>query len=165
MNSNEYLRRIEEAFQGEVLGEAMFQAMAGAMEDPERRYQMRVLEQLEIETKELLRAHVKRLGGDATESASARETGIAQAATLAAMSWAKFIHIFRREVAKFVVRFEEFENSGRTADLQMLAALTAHERALQAFSERESSGSGSSADSLEPVLKLLKVVPPRTTQD
>ncbi|MFZ1886821.1 MAG: hypothetical protein WAU33_02220 [Candidatus Binataceae bacterium] len=165
MNPNEYLRRIEEAFQGEVLGEAMFHAMAGAMEDPERRYQMRVLEQLEIETKELLRANVKRLGGDATESASARQTGIAQAATLAKMPWAKYMHIFRREVTKFVARFEELENSGPTADLQMLAALTAHERALQSFSEREFSGSGSSADPLEPVLKLLKVVPPRTTQD
>ena len=47
MNSEQYLRTLEEFFQGEVTGEALFHTLAEALEDPERRYQMRVLEQLE----------------------------------------------------------------------------------------------------------------------
>ena len=82
MNSEQYLRTLEEFFQGEVTGEALFHTLAEALEDPERRYQMRVLEQLERETKELLRENLRPLGGDIGESASARATGIAQAKAL-----------------------------------------------------------------------------------
>jgi hypothetical protein len=42
MNSEQYVRTLEEFFQGEVTGEALFHALAEALEDPERRYQMRV---------------------------------------------------------------------------------------------------------------------------
>src|SRR5271156_2865331 len=121
MNPDEYIRRLEEIFQGEVLGEAMFHTLAGALVDPEHRYKMTVLEQLEIETKELLHNNLKRLGGDTTESASARENGIAQATALAGMPWEKFMHVFQREVAKFVARFEELEKSGPPADARLLA--------------------------------------------
>ncbi len=159
MNSDEYTRRIEEAFQGEVSGQAMFHDLAERIQDPEHRYKMRVAERLEIETKELLRPLAERLLGHVDESAAARETGISQANALAAMPWAKFMHVFRREVAKFVTRFEELERAAPPSDAKVLAALTAHERALQSFSERECSGS--SADSLDPVIKLLKVVPAR----
>jgi hypothetical protein len=159
MNSEQYLRTLEEFFQGEVTGEALFHALGEALEDPEHRYQMRVLEQLERETKELLRENIGRLGGDIGESAAARATGIAQAKALAAMPRAKFMHIFGREVRKFVARFEEVEKSGPAHGAKILAAVTAHERALLSFSERESSGAGS--DPLEPVISLLKVVPPR----
>ena len=87
MNSEQYLRTLEEFFQGEVTGEALFHTLAEALEDPERRYQMRVLGQLERETKELLLENLRPLGGDIGESASARATGIAQAKALAAMPW------------------------------------------------------------------------------
>jgi hypothetical protein len=163
MNQDEYVRTLAEIFQDEVLGEAMFHSLASALQDPEHRYKMRVLEQLEIETKELLRHNLNRLAGGTMESTSAREAGIAQATALAAMPWDKFMHVFRREVAKFVARFEELEKSGPPADSRLLAAVTAHERALQSFSERECSGS--TADSLEPVIRLLRFVPPRTAQE
>ena len=159
MNSEQYLRTLEEFFQGEVTGEALFHTLAEALEDPERRYQMRVLEQLERETKELLLENLRPLGGDIGESASARATGIAQAKALAAMPWAKVLHIFEREVRKFVAHFEEVEKAGSAHGAKLLAAVTAHERALLSFSERESSGTA--GDPLDPVIPLLKVVPAR----
>lgn len=163
MNSEQYLRTLEEFFQGEVTGEALFHALGEALEDAEHRYQMRVLEQLERETKELLRENIGRLGGDVRESGSARATGIAQAKTIATMPWAKFMHIFEREVRKFVARFEEVEKSGPAQGAQLLAAVTAHERALLSFSTRQSSDAA--GDPLEPVISLLKVVPPRHEAD
>ncbi|MGO9449558.1 MAG: hypothetical protein ACLQDV_00725 [Candidatus Binataceae bacterium] len=159
MNPTEYAREIEAAFQGEVQGAAMFHALSERLQDPEHRYKMRVLEQLEIETGEALRPLVERLQGAVCESATARETGIAQASVLAAMPWAKLMHVFHREVTKFVAHFEEVEKAGPATDSGILAALTAHERALQSFSQRECSGAG--ANSLEPVVKLLRVTPAR----
>ena len=159
MNSEQYLRTLEEFFQGEVTGEALFHTLAEALEDPERRYQMRVLEQLERETKELLLENLRPLGGDIGESASARATGIAQAKALAAMPWAKVLHIFEREVRKFVAHFEEVENAGPEHGARLLAAVTAHERALLSFSECASAGGA--GDPLDPVTSLLKVVPAR----
>jgi dimethylamine/trimethylamine dehydrogenase len=157
MNSEQYLRTLEEFFQGEVTGEALFHTLAEALEDPERRCQMRVLEQLERETKELLRENIGPLGGDIAESASARATGIAQAKALAAMPWAKVMHIFEREVRKFVAHFEKVEQAGPAYGAKLLAAVTAHERALLSFSERASTGAD--GDPLDRVVSLLKVVP------
>jgi hypothetical protein len=70
MNTEQYVRTLEEFFQGEVTGEALFHSLAEALEDPERRYQMRVLEQLERETKEFLRENIRPLCRDIAESAS-----------------------------------------------------------------------------------------------
>ncbi|MGO9604236.1 MAG: hypothetical protein ACLQAT_12725 [Candidatus Binataceae bacterium] len=159
MSPTDYAREIAAAFQGEVQGAAMFHALSERLQDPEQRYKMRVLEQLEIETSEVLRPLAERLRGTINESATARETGIAQAAVLAAMPWAKLMHVFRREVTKFVAHLEELEKAAPAADSGTLAALSAHERALQSFSERECSGAG--ANSLEPVVKLLRVKPSR----
>ena len=75
------------------------------------------------------------------------------------MPWAKVMHIFEREVRKFVAHFEEVENAGPEHGAKLLAAVTAHERALLSFSERESSGAA--GDPLDPVISLLKVVPTR----
>ncbi len=159
VDADQYLRTLEGFFQGEVTGEAMFRSMAEALDDSEHRYQMRVMQQLECETKELLREKVKALGGDTAESATAREIGMTQAKALVAMPRSKFIHIFKREVTKFVARFEEFEKAGPASDAKLLAAVTAHEKALLAFSERESSGA--SATALDPIVALLRVVPQR----
>jgi hypothetical protein len=150
MNSEQYVRTLEEFFQGEVTGEVLFHTLAEALEDPERRYQMRVMEQLE---------RIRPLCGDIAESASACATGIAQAKALAAMPWAKVMHIFDREVRKFVAHFEEVEKAGPAHGAKLLAAVTAHERALLSFSERASAGAA--GDPLDPVISMLKVVPAR----
>jgi hypothetical protein len=75
------------------------------------------------------------------------------------MPWAKVMHIFEREVRKFVAHFEEVEKAGPAHGAKLLAAGTAHERALLSFSERASAGAG--GDPLDPVVSLLKVVPAR----
>jgi hypothetical protein len=75
------------------------------------------------------------------------------------MPWAKVMHIFEREVRKFVAHFEKVEKAGPAHGAKLLAAVTAHERALLSFSERESSGPASNP--LDPVICLLKVVPAR----
>ena len=52
--ASDYKTYLEERFQGEVYGEALFRTMANLCEDPARARKFRVLEQLERETKEFL---------------------------------------------------------------------------------------------------------------
>ena len=75
------------------------------------------------------------------------------------MPWAKVMHIFEREVRKFVAHFEKVEKAGPAHGARLLAAVTAHERALLSFSERASAAAP--GDALDPVISLLKVVPAR----
>ena len=69
------------------------------------------------------------------------------------------MHIFEREVRKFVAHFEEVGKAGPAHGAKLLAAVTAHERASLSFAERASAGAA--ADPLAPVISLLKVVPAR----
>ena len=57
-----YETYLEERFQGEVMGEAAFGSWAAAASDPEVVHKVRVLEQLERETKEKLADELRALG-------------------------------------------------------------------------------------------------------
>ena len=57
------LRRVTAVFQGESNGEAMFGGLAALWQDPEQAYKLRVLHQLEVETKAKARSLVAALGG------------------------------------------------------------------------------------------------------
>jgi hypothetical protein len=62
-----YAAYVEECFQGEVSGEALFRTMVSRCEDAEARRKLCVLEQLERETKELLRPALEETGRSARE--------------------------------------------------------------------------------------------------
>lgn len=66
--SSEYKTYLEERFQGEVYGEALFRTMAESCDDSEKARKFRVLEQLERETKEYLRPVVREAGYSGVES-------------------------------------------------------------------------------------------------
>ncbi len=66
---------------------------------------------------------------------------------------------FKKTIAEYVEFFERLEADGRPEDRKVLAAVTAHERAIQAFAESEVAGQ--SETSLEPVLALLDRPPAR----
>ena len=60
--ADEYAAYIEERYQGEVFGEAFMRAMAEVRTDPDEVRKFRALEQLERETKEMLRPAVEESG-------------------------------------------------------------------------------------------------------
>ncbi len=136
MDHTDYRSRIREVFQGEIYGEALFVSLAERFDDSDRRYKMRVLAQLETETKERVRPLLARLGCDQAEDDSARERGARHAAKLAAVPWQELMLRFRGEIAKYVASFEELQAAGAAEDAEILAHVTAHERALLAFRSR-----------------------------
>jgi hypothetical protein len=157
--ADDYLERVEQSYQGEVFGEAIFRELAAKCGDPETTYKWRVLEQLERETKERLKPLVAELGGDLEEDPTRFSQGQHLAAKWAKQSWDEIMLWFRDELPGYVRFFENLEADARDQDRELLGKVTAHERALLDFAEHEIAGRGDR--SLEPVLALLDRPPRR----
>jgi len=138
--SDGYEQRVEQAYQGEVYGEALFRELSARSAHEEERAKWQVLQQLEAETKARLRPLVEALGGTAAEDPAQVERGIRYAAKLADTPWLDLMAEFRDELPRYVRWFEELEGMGRPEDLAVLRAATQHERAILAFAEAELAG-------------------------
>lgn len=126
-----FAKYLIERFQGEVYGEAVFAAMADADPDPEARYKWRVLEALERETKEYLERALRDRGHSVEESQELRAQGDKLGRSA--------------------------ERSAPADGLAIARHVTAHERAILEFADREIAGR--TADSPGPVLALLSSPP------
>jgi hypothetical protein len=155
MASN-YAEYVNERYQGEVYGEALFRGLADRADVETLREKLRVLEQLERETKDLLREEVAWLGLDTRESPERQAEGEELAKRLSSVPWATFMKGFLAEVNKLIAEFERSETLALAGKEQLLRHVTAHERALGQFAELELSGA---SDSLAAVKALLKEVP------
>ncbi len=157
-----FLKYLEERFQGEVFGEAIFAAMAEAEPDPDARYKWRVLEALERETKEYLARALRDRGHDAKESEEQRANGEKLGGRLVAVPRAMFMAGFRTEVVRFVAEYEAAEASAPADGLEIARHVTAHERAILEFTDHELAGR--TTDSPAPVLALLLDPPPPSSR-
>ena len=156
--SSDYKAYLEERFQGEVYGEALFRTIADLATEPERTRKFRVLEQLERETKELLREAVRDAGGSGQESPKRISDGKALGAELAKASWHGLMSGFQVELERFVADFERAEALAPAGKESLLRHVTSHERALLEFATVELEAQQSS-DSLASVVALLRSPP------
>jgi hypothetical protein len=153
--SPEILARIEEAYQGEVFGLAMYAAIADAQADPVRRWKWQVLTQLEAETKAQIAGLLERLGGDTREQEHSRRNGLKEARAINRLPWLDMIEAFKADLPSLV---EDYANLQRQAallgdDARVLIRLTHHEVVTLEFCERELAGDSES--STDPVLAML----------
>jgi hypothetical protein len=155
----QFAKYLDERFQGEVYGEAVFAAMAEACAGAETRYQWRVLEALERETKEYLARALRERSLPAEPSPELRAQGEKLGRTLAGVPRELFMKGFRGEVSRFVSEYEAAEASVPEDGLEIARHVTAHERAILDFADRELEGRTS--DSLEPVIAFLADPPAR----
>jgi hypothetical protein len=126
-----------ESYQGEVLGEALFGALAECQTDPDRRRQLQVLTLLERATKELAEPVFDKRRLDRGDTA----TTLAQAAELAAATagipWEEFLGSFEAITAQFLEKyFELVDLAIDEAERGVAEAYVAHEQALAAFARR-----------------------------
>lgn len=157
--TDEFVTYLTERFQGEVYGEAVFQAMAEAEADPDMRWKWRVLETLERETKEYLDRALRVRGHEVKPSDEAWAQGRKLGTRLAGVPRAVFLPGLRGEVQKFVAEYEAAEALA-PADGRVIAQhVTAHERAILDFTDLELAGRGTESPS--PVLALLANPPAR----
>jgi hypothetical protein len=153
-----YETYLEERYQGEVYGEALFRTMAEHCGDVVRARKFRVLQQLERETKEFLVPALKQAGLSATESPERVEEGVKLGAQLAKAPWSDLMGGFRTELERFVGEFERAESLAPAGAEELLRHVTRHEQALLEFATRELEG-GDAETSLDAVLALLRDAP------
>ncbi len=156
--ASNYKTYLEERFQGEVYGEALFRTMGDLCEDAERARKFRVLERLERETKEFLLPALREAGGSGEEDPRRIAEGETLGANLAKAPWADLMRGFEGELRRFVEDFERAEAVAPVGKESLLRHVTTHERALLDFATRELEGS-KAGNSLESVVALLRTPP------
>ena len=142
-----------ELYQGEVLGEVVFDALLATAENADQRWKLSMLLQLETETKARLRPVLAALGIDLAESAEMRSQGLALAASLGPLPWAeKMSTIYVLLSETFVPRYEQIEASF-TGNSEAAKSMVEHETALMEMARREAAGeSEGSAAGVEALL-------------
>jgi hypothetical protein len=152
-----YRTYLEERFQGEVYGEATFRKMAEvcAAGDPGRAARLRVLEQLERETKERLLSAIREAGGAGEPDPARIEEGERIGAQMASAPWTDLLRGMCTELEKLVDEFERAESLAPAGREALLKHVTDHERALLDFARRELDPDDR-VDSLAPVQALLR---------
>jgi len=126
------------AYQGEVLGEALFGHMADRMDDEDHVAKMRVLAELERRTKEAVAPALERAGLSTAPEDESLQTAEALAGA-AGTPWKDLMATFEPITSQFCAmyrRIGELDPSEKeTSDL-----LVAHELALVAFARAEIAG-------------------------
>ena len=136
------------AYQGEVLGEALFGRIADRLDDPDHAAKMRVLSTLERKTKEAIAPSLERAGLSTEPDPEMLTLADALAVD---MPWSEFLAATQSITEQYIplyVRIGELDPSEQPAsDL-----LVAHEAALRAFARAELAGD--TATSLDPINAL-----------
>ena len=149
-----YTSYLEECFHGETNGEALFRVLADASTSDDARRKLRVLEQLERETKEFLRAALVAEGRSIHDEPKHVADGEKLGHRLSKLTWHELMNVFEPSLVRFVERFEQSEQLAPPGKQHVLQHFTAHERALLEFTKHELEGRH--ADSLTPVVALLR---------
>jgi len=161
MNRAEYLSAVNEfIYQGEVLGEAVFNLYLGLEENAERRYKLATLLQLESETKVRLRPFMTQLGlSIAQEDVRDRVAEFAQ--SYASKSWQQRMEELAGITNFFLEKFREIENDAPASEREVAHSMVVHESALNKFAQLELAGDAN--NSLNDVIAQLQfpLPPPR----
>ena len=145
-----------EAYEGEVLGEALFGALASRQVDAGRRHQLEVLTTLERATKELAAPILERRGLARGDSIASAEMGRELAAGVADVPWDEFLRSFEPVTSQFLATYRRLvELASDESERAVARAYVDHEQALMVFVRRalgEEPG-----EPLEPILTLAHV--------
>ena len=145
-----------EAYQGEVLGEALFGYLAERETDPERRRVLEAMTTLERATKDLAAPVFARHGWELGDVEATRQGVLASAAQVAEMPWDDFLRSIPPVADTYLVKYRQLVADVDDAEDRAVAeAYVEHELALVACARRalgEEDG-----DALEPILALPHV--------
>jgi hypothetical protein len=158
MSNDAFIQGLNELYQGEVVGEAIFNSMLSLFDEPGLRYKIAVMFQLETETKARLRPTLMQLGMDITEQKASRDAGLSVAASLEGKDWNEVMLALREIVKPYVERYKEIA-AGAPQEYQIVAeSMAVHEESLYDFIEAELAGDG--AQALADIVAQLHHVPP-----
>lgn len=142
---SEYADLLLDAYRGELLGEALFGAMADTEGDDAQREKLRALEAVEARTASRLAVLIETSRIDAGDEQAPRADGLRLAEGMGDQPWLPFLESLRSALPAYLANFERLRSIGAPDD-PILAELVAHEQAVDRFAELE--GEGRSAEAL-----------------
>lgn len=131
---------LQDLYQGEIIGEALFDRMLDFYEDPVHRYKVALMLQLETETKARLRPAMLELGIDIRELEASRAAGLEMAASLAGKSWTGAMTMLHEALLPFVDRYTGIAAQAPAAYRELAQSMVRHETSLLRFAAAESAG-------------------------
>jgi hypothetical protein len=157
-----HLAALQEFYQGEILGEAMFDAMLRSVRDASERYKIALMLQLETETKARLRPFLAAQGLPLQEDPQMRPQGEEFARKWAHASWHEKMSELARSIDETWLPRYRALTSTLPASLRAVGeSMVAHEQALLEMARRELAGN---AESDQPVRHLLAHALPRPAE-
>lgn len=153
---------IEELYQGEVLGEGLFNRMLRDLDDERQRHVVGSMLQLETETKAYLRQAAASRGLPVMEDDAQRAAGEHVAESLQGMRWIEKMGRLQAGIGgRYLPRFELLASGARPEDVDVTSLMVRHEAALLDVVTREAAGdTRSSLDPLRPLLRWPLSPPP-----
>ena len=157
MNRSEYLSGVREFFyEGEMLGEAVFERYLELETDPVRQLKWAALLQLETETKARLRPFLMGLGlSIARKDESERVTEFANA--FASKSWQQHMEEIIAVTGYYLQGFRSLEAAAPESERAIAQSMVAHEASIYRFAELELAGEAKK--SLDDVIAQLRWPP------
>jgi hypothetical protein len=148
------LAALEEFYQGEILGEAMFDAMLKSARTESERYKIALMLQLETETKARLRPHLAAQGLPLQEDPQMRPRGEQEARALERATWNEKMSALAQSLSQIWLPRYRVLTATLPASLRAVGeSMVAHEQALLEMAQREVAGDSQRSD--EPVRALL----------
>jgi len=149
------LHPVEELYQGEVFGEAVFDRMLRDLDDDRQRHVVGSLLQLETETKALLRPAMAARGLPLAEDGAQRTAGVATGASLSSLTWLAKMQGLRDGIAgHYLPRYQQLVAEAAPEDREVTELMVRHETALLEVVTREAAGE--TEGSLAPLADLLR---------
>jgi hypothetical protein len=154
MNRTEYLSAVNEFFyQGEVLGEAVFDSFVRLEKNADRQYKWGTLLQLETETKARLRPFLTQLGLSIVQE-DMREKVAEFSKDYASKSWSQHMEAIAGVTDWYLEKFREIERAAPESEREVAHQMVLHEAALNRFAKLELAGD--STNSLHDVIAQLQ---------
>jgi hypothetical protein len=147
---------LSEAFQGEVLGEALFALLAEREDEADRVAQWRRLEHLERHVKARLRAELKRLGGPVGEDPAKRGDGRNLAVGLSALGADAAGAAIAAEVRNNIERTRKALTTLSGKEEAAARFYLGHQRAIVAYLDSQGAAEDPKGEADDPVKRFLE---------
>jgi hypothetical protein len=154
MTTSEFKDCLEKYYQTEVFGEGFFGRAMIKFSEPEHRYKVACLLQLETETKARLRPAILELSGSIVEDEESRQTGRELADSISTGNWSEFVSELCDVGEPLLQSQRETAVSAPETYRELAESMAIHGEAIQYFAESEVAGEGE--NSIDGVVAQLK---------
>lgn len=148
---------LQELYQGEIIGEVVFDALLAEFDEPDQRYKLATVLQLETETKARLRPAMMQLGLNVAEDEESRLAGKHLATLVKGMAWKDAMTVLRDAVEPYLARYQSIADNAPKAHQALAQSMVVHELSVYDFLAEESAGesAGKNEGTLDAVIKQL----------